>query len=112
MALASSVMSVSDWISLHFSQGAQHLFRGQRKRGKPHADGIVNRIGNSGRNSERSALANALGAERTAALLRHHDMVLDVRRNVVNARDLVVGERGVSDLARIKLHVLGHGEAK
>ncbi len=47
-------------------------------------------------------LAHALGAERAALLARARcsDVVHDLR-NVVKARDLVVGERGVGDLAAV-----------
>ena len=47
-------------------------------------------------------LADALGAERPGALVGLDRLVLH-RRNVEDARDLVVGERGVGDLAAVEL---------
>src|SRR5450759_1929445 len=51
------------------AQRAQHRFRSQRQFSEPHADGVVDGIGDGGRHAEGCELADALGAERAVALI-------------------------------------------
>ena len=98
-------------LALRSAQRPVDLLGGQRQLGQPHAAGILDRIRNGRRHAESAALADALGAERAGDLLRFHRLVLHDTRNVDDARDLVVGERGVGDLAAVELDLLLHGEA-
>src|SRR6478672_6905945 len=72
---------------------------GERQRGEPHADRILDRIRDRRRYPEGSALAHALGAERTGALLRLDRLVGHVGRDIEDARNLVVREGCVGHLA-------------
>src|ERR1700722_5020572 len=110
--LACGFISISDRISGLEANASQHALRSQRQGGQANADRIVNRVGDRRRNAESRAFSDAFGAERSAALLGEYDVVLDVGRNIVDAGDLVIGERGVGDLTRVKLHVLEHRKAK
>src|SRR5437016_4468600 len=55
---------------------------GQRQRDEPHADGILDRVRDRGRDRKGPAFANALGAERAGCLLAVDRLVEDFGRNV------------------------------
>ena len=81
------------------------------KLGQSHADRIVDGIGDRGRNAEGSELADAFGAERAVALTPSTVSFIH-RRHVVDARNFVVGKRGIGDLPAVEIHLLEHGEAE
>ena len=81
--------------------------------GEAHADRVVDGVGDRRRDAEGGGLADALAAERAAALLGVHRLVHHARRQVEEAGDLVLGERGVAQLALgVELHLLRQREAE
>src|SRR5215472_19176238 len=84
----------------------------ERQLGDAHAAGVVDRVGDRRTAAEGGGLAHALGAERAVGLHRVDRLVLHHRRHVEDAGDLVVGERGIGDLAAVDVHLLEHGEAE
>src|SRR5262249_8761234 len=99
----------------HALRGAQRPKDGlgsDRQRREPTADLVLVCVRNRGRHRNRATLTYSLGAERTGALFGLDRLVDDQWRDVEQARNLVVGERGVGHLPGIEFHLLLHGEAE
>src|SRR5215472_15485403 len=67
--------------SVLLAQRAEHRLRRQRQLGQPHADRVVDGVGDSRRQRHGRGLADALGAERRVVLERV-DRLVDHRRHV------------------------------
>src|SRR5262245_42094178 len=93
------------------AQRAEHRLGVERQRGEAHPAGVLDGIGDRRRHAKRRGLAHALGPKRAVRLLGVDRFVLHHPRHVEDARNLVVGERGVGHLPRVDVHLLEHGEA-
>ena len=69
MVRALILLFVLERLVVFGAQRAEHGFRSQRQFGEPHADRVVDGIGDGRRDAEGRDLADALGAERTVRLL-------------------------------------------
>ena len=65
--------------ALRLADRAQHHLRRQRQLGEPHADRVVDGVRDRRGDAERRRLAEALGAERAAALLGVDQQTLEAR---------------------------------
>src|SRR5262245_30289421 len=84
-ACGSALISLLQRRALRLAQRAIDRLGRQRQRGEPHADSVLDRIGDRGRDCKRAAFANALAAEGTGPLLGLDRLVLHVGRNIENA---------------------------
>src|SRR5215467_3537174 len=83
-----------------------------RQRGDADTDGVLNRVGDRWRHSERAGFTDTLGPERAVVLMRVDDLVYYHGRQVEETRDLVISKRRVGNLAGLELHLLGGGETE
>src|SRR5712691_12365334 len=83
------------------AQRPEHGLGSERQLGDAHAAGVLDRVGDRGRHAEGRGLAHALGAERAVRLVGGDRLALQRVRYIEDARDLVVGERGIGHLAGV-----------
>src|SRR6478609_693389 len=101
--VAGLISFVPEWLVVSRTQRAEHCLRSQRQFGEAHADSIVDGVSDRRRYTEGAEFADTLGAEWAVALIGVDCLVLHYRGHIANARNLVVGERGIGNLAAVNM---------
>src|SRR5215217_6568042 len=91
-------MSVLNGFVSNGTERAINNLRCDRQRGDTHADGVLDGVSNRGRRPEGPRFADPFGSEGPCPLLGLDHLAYHCDWDVEKARNLVIGERGVSEL--------------